>query len=84
MTQTSKLSGACGLIVSCLASSAAAASLQPVSNWAKSAVPSDVSMYEYVPDDVAAKPPVLLLVQQRVMLGCRFEQDADARRRRRQ
>jgi acetylxylan esterase len=63
MTQISKLSGlACGLVMSCFASAAAAASLQPVSNWAKSAVPSDVSMYEYVPDNVAEKPPVLLLV----------------------
>jgi poly(hydroxyalkanoate) depolymerase family esterase len=63
MTHTSNICGlACGIVMSCLATSAAAASLQPVSNWAKSAVPADVSMYAYVPDDVAEKPPVLLLV----------------------
>lgn len=53
---------AVALAVGLFASSAGAASLQPVSNWAKSAVPADVSMHIYVPDAVAASPPVLLLV----------------------
>lgn len=44
------------------ASSAGAASLQQVSDWATSAVPSDVKMHVYVPDAVAERPPVLLLV----------------------
>jgi poly(hydroxyalkanoate) depolymerase family esterase len=41
--------------------SAQAASLQPVSNWGASGVPTTASMYIYVPDKLAAKPPVLVL-----------------------
>jgi len=44
------------------ARSARAASLQQVSNWGVSGLPSDVSMYVYVPDRVASNPPVLALV----------------------
>jgi acetylxylan esterase len=44
------------------APSANAASLQPVSNWGASGMPSDVSMYIYVPDKVATNPPILTLV----------------------
>ena len=39
-----------------------AASLQPVSNWAVSGLPPDVSMYAYVPDQVAPDPPILTLI----------------------
>jgi len=41
--------------------SAAAASLQPVSNWGASGVPSYISMYIYVPDKLAATPPILVV-----------------------
>ena len=44
------------------ATTARAASLQQVSNWGVSGLPSDVSMYVYVPDRVASNPPVLALV----------------------
>ncbi len=44
------------------ARSASAASLQPVSNWGVSGLPSDVSMYIYVPNNVAANPPILTLI----------------------
>lgn len=37
-----------------------AASLQPVSNWGATGVPSTVSMYIYVPDRLATNPPVLV------------------------
>jgi acetylxylan esterase len=40
---------------------ARAASLQPVSNWGASGVPSYVSMYIYVPDKVATNPPILVV-----------------------
>ena len=45
-------------------SGAAAASLQQVSNWTGGVanLPSDVLMYVYVPDKVAANPPVLTLI----------------------
>ncbi|MES1175575.1 MAG: PHB depolymerase family esterase [Myxococcales bacterium] len=39
-----------------------AASLQPVSNWGNSGLPSDVTMYVYVPDKVVATPPILTLI----------------------
>ncbi len=52
----------CGTIGLLAASPARAASLQPVSNWGASGVPSTVSMYIYVPDKVATKPPILVLV----------------------
>jgi len=44
-----------------LAGPAQAASLQPVSNWGASGVPSYTSMYVYVPDKVATKPPILVV-----------------------
>src|SRR6185369_6581160 len=40
---------------------AEAASLQPVSNWGASGVPSYVSMYVYVPDRPATNPPILVV-----------------------
>jgi acetylxylan esterase len=39
-----------------------AASLQEVSNWGISGLPADVRMFIYVPDNVAANPPVLALI----------------------
>jgi poly(hydroxyalkanoate) depolymerase family esterase len=42
--------------------SANAASLQQVSNWGVAGLPSDVSMYAYVPDKVASNPPILTLI----------------------
>ena len=42
--------------------SASAASLQQVSNWGVSGLPSDVTMSVYVPDRVATNPPILTLV----------------------
>ncbi|MBV9946954.1 MAG: PHB depolymerase family esterase [Myxococcales bacterium] len=45
------------------APSALAASLQPVSGWEGGMTfPSDVSMYAYVPNAVAANPPILTLI----------------------
>ena len=56
----------CALLVAMLgltvASGARAASLQQVSNWGVAGLPSDVSMYIYVPDKVAATPPILTLI----------------------
>ena len=40
---------------------AKAASLQKVDNWGASGVPSTVSMYIYVPDNLADSPPILVL-----------------------
>ena len=40
---------------------ARAASLQKVNNWGASGVPSTASMYIYVPDKPATKPPILVL-----------------------
>lgn len=40
---------------------AGAASLQPVSDWGASGVPGTASMYIYVPDQLAANPPILVL-----------------------
>lgn len=39
-----------------------AASLQQVSGWSVAGLPSDVTMYVYVPDKVASPPPVLALI----------------------
>lgn len=55
-------SGACLLAGLAFAPPANAASLQPVSNWGVSGLPSDVSMYVYVPDQVAQTPPILTLI----------------------
>jgi poly(hydroxyalkanoate) depolymerase family esterase len=41
---------------------AKAASLQQVNNWGGAGLPSDVTMYIYVPDKVATNPPILTLV----------------------
>ena len=41
---------------------ARAASLQLVLNWGASGVPTNLSMYVYVPDKVAANPPILVLL----------------------
>jgi len=49
------------LIAACFASTARAASLKQVSNWGASGVPSYISMYVYVPDKMAAKPPILVV-----------------------
>jgi len=43
------------------AARAEAASLQRVNDWGASGVPSTASMYIYVPDQVAAKPPILVV-----------------------
>ncbi|MFL5305206.1 MAG: alpha/beta hydrolase family esterase, partial [Polyangia bacterium] len=40
---------------------AAAASLQQVSSWGASGVPSYIAMYIYVPDKLATKPPILVV-----------------------
>ena len=40
---------------------AAAASLEQVSDWGASGVPSYIAMYIYVPDKVATKPPILVV-----------------------
>jgi acetylxylan esterase len=50
-----------GATLAMMAAPAQAASLQPVSNWGASGVPSYISMYIYVPDQPAAKPPILVL-----------------------
>src|SRR6476646_9617976 len=44
-----------------LARPAQAASLQMVPSWGASGVPSYISMYIYVPDRPAAKPPILVV-----------------------
>ena len=41
---------------------AQAASLQLVPNWGASGVPTNLSMYVYVPDNVAPNPPILVLL----------------------
>src|SRR6187455_2583548 len=46
-----------GLLV---AAPASAASLTQVNDWGASGVPSYVKMYIYVPDQVAAKPPIVV------------------------
>src|SRR5689334_8095833 len=44
------------------APSATAATPQMVSNWGASGVPSDISMWMYVPDNVGTNPPILVLI----------------------
>lgn len=56
---------ACGLglaLGTLVSSHARAASLQKVDGWRQGDLPADVNMYVYVPDKVAAHPPVLALV----------------------
>ena len=48
-------------ILAAAATPARAASLQPVSNWGASGVPSYVSMFIYVPDKLATNPPILVV-----------------------
>jgi len=50
--------GVAGLLT---AAHAEAASLQKVSDWGASGVPATASMYIYVPDKLATKPPILVL-----------------------
>ena len=45
-----------------IAPHAHAASLQAVSNWGVTGLPSDVTMYVYVPDKMATNPPILTLI----------------------
>lgn len=47
----------CGLLT---AAPAVAASLQKVTSWGATGVPTYVSMYIYVPDKLAEKPPILV------------------------
>jgi acetylxylan esterase len=55
----------CGLLATVpgllMAMPARAASLQKVNDWGASGVPSTVSMYIYVPDKLAADPPILVV-----------------------
>jgi poly(3-hydroxybutyrate) depolymerase len=46
---------------SLLARTAAAASLQQVTSWGASGVPTYIAMYIYVPDKVATNPPILVV-----------------------
>ena len=56
----------CSLWAACLGLFAAlptkAASLQLVANWGASGVPTNLSMYIYVPDNLAPNPPILVLL----------------------
>ncbi|HEX6272571.1 MAG TPA: hypothetical protein VFZ53_06020, partial [Polyangiaceae bacterium] len=58
-TKAALFCAALGLLV---APGARAASLQEVNNWGVSGLPADVRMFIYVPDNVAANPPVLALI----------------------
>lgn len=61
-TRAVRFTSALGLLLAIFsAASAEGASLQAVSNWGASGVPSYISMYVYVPDKVAAKPPILVV-----------------------
>jgi len=44
------------------AAPASAASLQWVPDWGANAVPTNLSMYVYVPDRVVPNPPILVLL----------------------
>ena len=63
---TTKLTPACSLFAVCLglftALPSQAASLQLVPNWGASGVPTNLSMYVYVPDNLAPNPPILVLL----------------------
>lgn len=61
-TMARATAGALAIAVLLLVTPAGAASLQQVSNWGGAGLPSDVSMYVYVPTKVAAKPPILTLI----------------------
>lgn len=56
------LLGAVGLLAGLLATPPLrAASLTKVNNWGASGVPSTASMYIYVPDQLATKPPIVVV-----------------------
>src|ERR1039457_2557324 len=61
-----KLARVCSLLAACLGLSMAlptqAASLQLIPNWGASGVPTNLSMYIYVPDKLAANPLILVLL----------------------
>ena len=61
-----KLARVCFLLAVCLGLFAAlpakAASLQLVPNWGTNGVPTNLSMYIYVPDNLAPNPPILVLL----------------------
>jgi len=61
-----KFAPVCCLLAVCLglifSSSTPAASLQLVPNWGASGVPTNLSMYIYVPDKLATNPPILVLL----------------------
>jgi poly(hydroxyalkanoate) depolymerase family esterase len=61
-----KLMRVCFLLAVCLGflmtSPTQAASLQLVPNWGASGVPTNVSMYAYVPDNLPPNPPILVLL----------------------
>jgi endoglucanase len=61
-----KLTLVCSLLAVCfglfMALSMKAASLQLVPNWGASGVPTNLSMYVYVPDNLAPNPPILVLL----------------------
>lgn len=48
-------------VATLLARTAAAASLQQVSSWGASGVPTYIAMYIYVPDKLATNPPILVV-----------------------
>lgn len=50
-------------ILACSAALALGANLQQVSNWGDN--PSNIRMFTYVPDNVAANPAVIVAVSQR-------------------
>jgi len=56
------LAGLAAALAFVVTPSAKAASLQAVSGWGISGLPSDVSMYVYVPDKVVQNPPILTLI----------------------
>jgi acetylxylan esterase len=50
----------CSLGMGCPA--AHAASLEEVSDWDSAGMPGDITMYAYVPDQLAANPPIVVLI----------------------
>ena len=66
MQPNKKLAIVCSRLALCLGLlgtlSAKAASLQLVPDWGASGVPTNLSMYIYVPDKLAPNPPILVLL----------------------
>lgn len=60
MVSKSAFARAAGMAMLAMSSLASAASLTQVSNWGNT--DNGVSMYIYVPDRVATKPPVIVAV----------------------